>query len=218
MNQILSAAVFSSAAAIPAAAVASLADDLKQWVIGGTGALQPKRKFDGRPERNFNLRGLKIDKYLQHEKQSVGINIGWTDDASAKTAAKVTRWFFARESSDDSALRYGETIALANGGDPSFVVHEHRTLGVDLGWQEKPEKPAFQWKVLGGTVGTPVQVGQKVALFNEKANECLIYFDRNAGGDIGWPTSQRWEDQLKALAVKAGEEAAKKAVLAFLGA
>lgn len=214
MNQMFSAAAFSSAAAIPAAAVESLADDLKQWMIGSAGALQPKRKFDGRPERNFNLRGLKLDRYLQHEEQRFGINLGWTDDASAKTAAKVTRWFFARESGDDGALRYAETIALANGGDPSFVRYENRTVGVNLGWSKTP---AYEWKVLGGTAGTPVQAGQKVALFNEKANECLIYFDRTAGGDIGWPTSQRWEDQLKSLAVKAGKEAAKKAVLAALG-
>jgi hypothetical protein len=214
MNQIFSAAAFSPAAAIPAAAVESLADDLKQWMIGSAGTLQPKRKFDGRPERNFNLRGLKLDKYLQHEEQRFGINLGWTDDASAKTAAKVTRWFFARESSDDGALRYAETVALGNGGDPSFVRYENRTVGVNLGWSKTP---VYEWKIVGGTAGTPVQAGQKVALFNEKANECLIYFDRTAGGDIGWPTSQRWEDQLKSLAVKAGKEAAKKAVLAALG-
>ncbi|GGC34579.1 hypothetical protein GCM10011504_11230 [Siccirubricoccus deserti] len=214
MNQIFSAAAFSSAAVIPAAAVESLANDLKQWMIGAAGTLQPKRKFDGRPERNFNLRGLKLDRYLQHEKQRFGINLGWTDDASAKTAAKVTRWFFARESSDDGALRYAETIALGNGGDPSFVRHENRTVGVNLGWSKTP---VYEWKILGGTAGTPVQAGQNVALFNEKANECLIYFDRTAGGDIGWPTSQRWEDQLKSLAVKTGKEAAKKAVLAALG-
>lgn len=214
MNQIFSATAFSAAAAIPAEAVASMAEDLKQWVIGGAGALQPKRKFDGRPERNFNLLGLKINKYLQHEEQRFGINIGWTDDASAQTAAKVTRWFFARESSDDGALRYGETIALANGGDPSFVRYENRTVGVNLGWSKTP---VYEWKILGAAAGTPVQAGQHVALFNEKANECLIYFDRTAGGDIGWPTSQRWEDQLKSLAVKAGMEAAKKAVLGALG-
>ncbi|MFC7543111.1 hypothetical protein ACFQU2_31675 [Siccirubricoccus deserti] len=92
--------------------------------------------------------------------------------------------------------------------------HENRTVGVNLGWSKTP---VYEWKILGGTAGTPVQAGQNVALFNEKANECLIYFDRTAGGDIGWPTSQRWEDQLKSLAVKTGKEAAKKAVLAALG-
>ena len=60
--------------------------------------------------------------------------------------------------------------------------------------------------------------GQRVALYNMKGNECLIYFDRTAGGDIGWPTSQRWEDKLKSLAISLGKEAVKKAVLAALGA
>ena len=216
MNQVFSATSFVSASLIPASAIESLTADLKQWVIGGgrAGGVLLKRKFDGSPERNYNLRGLKINRYLQHEEQRFGINLGWTDDASPQTAAKVARWFFAREANDDGVLRYAETIALANGGDPSFVRYENRTVGVNLGWSKTP---VYEWKVLGGAPGTPVQTGQQVALFNVKADECLIYFDRTAGGDIGWPTSQRWEDQLKALAIKAGKEAVKKAVLAALG-
>jgi hypothetical protein len=198
------------------AAIAAIAEDMKQWVIGvgRSESIFLKRKFDGLPQRNYNLKGLKLNKYLQHEDQRFGINLGWTDDASANTAAKVSRWFFTREANDDGALRFGETIALANGGDPSFVRYEERTVGVNLGWSKSP---VYEWKVLGGAPNTPVQTGQHVALFNMKANECLIYFDRNAGGDIGWPTSKRWEDQLEALAVKIGKEAAKKAVLAALG-
>lgn len=217
MNQILPSATITASTMIPAAAVAALAQDMKQWMfgIGRSEAMRTKPKFDGRPERNYNLKGMKTGKFLQHEKQRFGINLGWTDDASAQTAAKVSRWFFARQGGDDSPLRYAEIVALANGGEPSFIRHEDRTVGVNLGWSKTP---VFEWKVLGGTPGTPVQTGQQVALFNMKANECLIYFDRNAGGDIGWPTSKRWEDQLEALAVKVGKEAAKKAVLAALGA
>ncbi|TCZ61287.1 hypothetical protein [Roseicella aquatilis] len=216
MNQIFPATVFATSAAIPPAAVATMAEELKQWVFG-LGRSEPmftKRKFDGRPERNYNLKGMKTGKFLQHEEQRFGINLGWTDDASAQTAAKVSRWFLAREAADDAALRYAEPVALANGGDPSFIRYEDRTVGVNLGWSKTP---VYEWKVLGGTPGAPVRTGERVALFNMKADECLIYFDRNAGGDIGWPTSKRWEDQLEALAVKVGKEAAKKAVLAALG-
>lgn len=198
------------------AALESLVDDMKQWVIGAgnSGVVLPKKKFNEHAERNYNLKGLQIGRFLQHEEQRFGINLGWTDDASPQTAAKVARWFFSRAASDDGAIRYGETIALANGGDPSFIRYAERSVGINLDWSKTA---VFEWKVLGGTPGAPVQTGQRVALFNEKANECLIYFDRTAGGDIGWPTSQRWEDKLTSLAVKIGKEAAKKAVLAALG-
>jgi len=216
MNQMTPVAEFSVANTMPPGALETLVEDMKQWMIGpGSGSIFLKRQFDGRPERNYNLRGLEIDRYLQHEKQRFGINLGWTDDASPQTAAKVRRWFFARESTDDSPLRYAEVVALANGGKPSFVRYEDRTVGVNLGWSEKP---VYEWKVLGGSPGSPVMQGQRVALYNMKGNECLIYFDRTAGGDIGWPTSQRWEDKLKSLAISLGKEAVKKAVLAALGA
>src|SRR4051794_7065441 len=90
MNQMMGTATFSAAAAMPPGALETLVEDMKQWVIGpGPGPIFPKRKFDDRPERNCTLFGLAIHRYLQHEKQTFGINLGWTDDGSAQTAAKV---------------------------------------------------------------------------------------------------------------------------------
>jgi hypothetical protein len=35
-----------------------------------------------------------------------------------------------------------------------------------------------------------------LAIYNKRAADCLIYFDRSVGGDIGWSSSQTWTDQL----------------------
>jgi hypothetical protein len=116
--------------------VAIAEDYLRQWKILGTGSgsIFPKSSFGGPSSRNYDLFNERTGLFLQHEKQTYGINLGWTDDASSGTAEKVRRWFFARSGGGDGAVKYGETIALANGGDPSFIRNAHRTVGVDLDW------------------------------------------------------------------------------------
>src|SRR5215470_13715800 len=174
--------------------VEKLVADLKQWKIGlnASGLLLPKAHFDGPTDRNYNLKNFKTRKFLQHEKQTFGINLGWTDDAEPQTAARVARWFFARKGSGNEPIRYGEVIAMGFGGSPSFVKHEVRDVGVNLGWSESP---VFEWQLLGGKTGDPIKAGaDAVAIFNQKADECLIFFDRTAGGDIGWPSSKTWAD------------------------
>ena len=54
---------------------------LKQWAMGSNArrALQPKAEFAGPAERNYNLKNKRLRKFLQHESQTFGINLGWTD-------------------------------------------------------------------------------------------------------------------------------------------
>jgi hypothetical protein len=196
-------------------AVAQLAAELKQWVIGvnkppGTPIL-PKTRFSGAPEKNYDVKNTKLDRYLQHEKQTWGINLGFTDDAKPQTGVKVARWFFARSGQNNDPIRYGETIAIGNGGDPSFIRYAKRTVGVDLEYCEKPD---FQWQLLGGKPGDLVRTGESLVIFNEKegGGECLIYFERTAGGSLGWPTSKTWTERLPGLAW----DAAKALVIAYL--
>jgi hypothetical protein len=203
---------------VSAADAATIAAKMTQWVIGsGNGQpsalVLPKRRFEGHPERNYNMKGRELRKFLQHEKQTFGINLGWTDDATPQTAFKVKRWFFARPGQEDGAVRYGETVALGNGGEPSFVHHEHRNVGINLGWSDAP---VFEWRILGERLGTPVKTNALVALFNVKADEFLIYFDRNAGGDIGWPSTKRWGDLLEDRLKNLAGDALTKAALAAL--
>jgi hypothetical protein len=195
-----------------------LAEDyLRQWKIlaAAPASILPKSSFGGPADRNYNLKSQQVRKYLQHEKQAYGINLGWTDDAEPATAAKVRRWFFARMGGGNAPVRYGETIALGNGGDPSFIRNAHRTVGIDLDWSDTP---VYEWKILGGSVGDAVRTGDLVAIYNVHARECLIHFDRTRGGDIGWPSSKTWGDQILDRVLKALKEHADDAVKAMLAA
>lgn len=196
--------------------VAKAINRYKQWTLGTTRPRSPiltKQSFAKHTERNYNLKNKVTGDYLQHEKQTWGINLGWTDNGTNQTGAKVVQWFFARQTPSDQPLRYGEIVALGNGGMPSFIHHEHRTIGINLGWSKKP---VFEWKILGGKIGEPINTGDSVAFYNTKTNggECLIYFDRDAGGDIGWPSSRSWIDQFGELVWK---EIRQKALNALLG-
>jgi hypothetical protein len=195
-----------------------LAEDyLKQWTLQGTqsGAVLPKSAFGGPKERNYTLKSKQVRKFLQHEHQTYGINLGWTDDAEPDTANEVRRWFIARSGDDSGPIRYGETVALGNGEKPSFIRDAHRTVGVDLDWSDTP---VYEWKLLGGPAGTPVGTSEYLAIYNVKAGECLIYFDRTRGGDIGWPSSKTWGQQLEDRLIQLVKDNADDAVKALLAA
>jgi hypothetical protein len=196
----------------------------KQWLLGATKprtTLLPKATFGEHPDRSCSLKNRKFVKYLQWEDQDFGINLGWTDDATDETGNKVARWFFARNGSSEQPIRFGETVAVGYGKSPSFLRYEERTTGINLGWTEEP---AFEWKLLGGPADDPVHTQEWIAIFNQKDGECLVAFDRNVGGDVGWPSSRRWgtqiTDELEDLAEglteagwKAAQAAATKALL-----
>jgi hypothetical protein len=184
-------------------------DELMQWNISGPSKpsrLLPKSSFEGPADRSYTLKNKKVRKFLQHEEQQYGINLGWTDDAEPTTAAKVARWFFTRKGGSDGPLAYGETLALGNGKQPSFIRYKERTVGINLDWSETP---VFEWKLGGGTVGQRINPKDYLAIYNAKGGEFLIFFDRTRGGDIGWPSSKTWGKQLTDELL---EQAKKKAV------
>ena len=195
--------------------VNDMVEKFKQWIINPNNPGQPvlsKSSFGGPADRNYSLQGTEGPKtFLQHEEQRFGINIGWTDKSDRGTEQKVRRWFFAK--AGDGPIRYGDVIALGNGQDPSFLKHEHRTVGVDIAYSKTA---APEWKILGGTIGQPVITGQRVAIFNTSEGEPLIFFDRTAGGDIGWPSSQTWWDQAEKLGKEALKEATIEAIKSLL--
>jgi hypothetical protein len=203
-----------------------IAEELKQWriYVDRPGFVQTKRRFEEFPDRNYDLKGLKPRKFLQHEHQTWGINLGWTDNAETATGRKVARWFFTRRSGVSGPVTYGEPLALANGGDPSFLRYKHRDVGINLDWSSEP---VFEWKVLGGKSGQPMRTADNVAIYNSKVEgegslgECLVYFNRPLGANIGWPSSPSWSDQLpgplKDLVGDALTAALKTAVLVALG-
>src|SRR4051794_33112950 len=73
---------------------------VKQWKFDPNKPhppLRAKTDFNGPANRNSNLKNSMEHRFLQWEHQTWGINLGWTDDASPATAARVSRWFFTRK-------------------------------------------------------------------------------------------------------------------------
>jgi hypothetical protein len=141
------------------------------------------------------IHGGWIDRYLQYEHQRLGINLGWTDNASAQTAKASEQWQFV--AAGTVQIKYGDVLALKNHKAGSYVVNGHRTVGVDLDWTKEAVK---QWMIIGGQEGKEVAVGDKVSLFNTKCKLPLICFDRSVGGDLGWPDSKTWGEVAKGKA------------------
>jgi hypothetical protein len=121
------------------------------------------------------------------------------------------RWFFVRNGGGDGPLRYGETIAIGVGAQPSFIQNKERAVGINLDWSETP---VFEWTLAGGPAGQAIDPNKYLAIYNAKAEEFLIFFDRTAGADIGWPSSMTWGDQLKGELLKQAKKAALQALLA----
>lgn len=202
--------------AAPADGLSIAKEYLKQWRVGSNqpGLVWPKSSFSGSSARNYTLKGTVLHKFLQWEDQVwPSINLGWTDDAEPATAQRVKRWFFARSGAMDGPIRYGETIAIGNGGNPSFLRYAPQALGVNLKFSHAP---AFEWRILGGPIGSYVRTNDPVALYNAKIGQGLIHFDRNVGGDIGWPTSERWEDQVTSYIRDAVQKYGAQALAALL--
>ena len=202
----------------------NLAEDWKQWMLDANnpGApVRPKSSFHGPDDRSYSLKDKKTRRFLQHEDQDWGINLGWTDDAEPKTERRVARWFFTRDGGGDGPIQYGETIAIGNGEQPSFIYYASRPFGINLKYSETPH---FEWQILGGAPGAPkrgnVMTGDWIALFNEKSEkgEPFIYFDRTVGGDIGWPSSKTWGTIIGEFIEENAWKAAKDAAIAILAA
>lgn len=189
----------SAPAGVDSAAAASNASTaagyLKQWRLDPNHpghAFYAKASFSGPARRNTNLKNTMEQRFLQWESQTFGINLGWTDDVSTATANRVSRWFFTRNDTTHP-IRYGNTVALGNGGSPSYIRYAERTFGINLEWSSTPR---YEWKLLGGKKGQIVRSGDRISIYNTVTKQPLIYFDRTVGGDIGWPNSETWGEQV----------------------
>ncbi|MET0415483.1 MAG: hypothetical protein ABW022_05625 [Actinoplanes sp.] len=188
--------------------MAQLADAYKQWNIGVD---QPGPVL---PKGRYTLRNSRSRKFLQYEKQTWGINLGWTDDA---TAAGVARWFVTRKDGRTGPVPFEENVALANGTGDSWLRYAERDFGINLTWSGQP---VFEWTYLGGRPGQAALRGQNIAIYNQRIKLFLVQFDRDIGGDVGWSDSKswldRWGDKFVDLVGEYGTAAVEKAVHAYL--
>ncbi len=172
-------------------------DTVMQWTIvlgDSTDPVFPAKAFSENLKNKYALKNTEKDRFLKWSDRSFGINLDFTSD-------QVTRWIFSRCGDNPEPIKYGETIAIGLGTEPTWMNFHERTFGINLEFQNKP---SCEWMILGGQSGTPVRSGDRVALYNTKSRlspsesgEFLILFDRPAGhADIGWPTSQTLADNL----------------------
>jgi len=170
----------------------------KQWMIGAnkTGYVVPKINRGGTTNGEYNLKGKGVRKFLHYKKYVIlpfplgqnrrGIDVGWTENASASTATKRAQWSFRRQFDQAEAvpLVYGERLSLAWGrGKKPYVKYESKSSN-SLWWSSKP---VVEWTILGGKPGTRVKRGQdSVILFNLKTKRSLKYIKGRFGNDIGW--------------------------------
>lgn len=175
------------------AAAAAVMAPYKEWMIGAnrTGFVYPNTKT-GPVSRRYNLKGTAITKFLQYEKQGTfgGINLGWTKNASARTAIDRGQWIFQRPGGGGAPLVYGELLALGwSKSGKAFLKYSKRNVGINLTWSD----PAYEWTILGGTPGTRVRRGQDLVILYSLGHLMpMMYVDRTKGGHIGWPDSSKW--------------------------
>lgn len=179
----------------------------KRWMIGAnkTGHVVPKINRGSTTNGEYNLKGKEVRKFLHYKKFAIlpfgpnfnrrGIDIGWTENASASTATKRAQWSFRRQFDQAEAvpLVYGERLSLAWGrGKKPYVKYSSKS-GNSLEWSSKP---ALEWAILGGKPGTRVKRGQDwVILFNIKHRRPLKYYNKQFGSDdIGW--GEREDDRI----------------------
>ena len=185
----------------------------KQWVIGATpnakGYLYAKNSWKGSTAHNYNIKGTVLRKFLQYEKQGSlgGINLGWTNNASAKTGKKRARWYFTRSSKTTKPIVYGEPLAIA-WHKSGYIKYGQRNNGINLKWSKKP---IYEWVIIGGKKGSPVLKGKdKIIIYNTKHKEPLIHYKRKYAGNIGWPDSCGLVGCAKKKATKTVTKTAKK--------
>jgi hypothetical protein len=162
------------------------------WMIGAnkTGLVYPKSSWStGSMQRNYNLKNKVVQKFLQYENMGAGrgMELDWTDHASANMAIQKSQWFFSTPHGSGSVqppIVYGEPIAMAWGSSSKFMRYSQQTVGVNLDWSSQP---SYEWVILGGRPGTTVKRGKDwIVLFNLKINQPLVRVDRNVGGRIGF--------------------------------
>ena len=176
-----------------------------QWMIGAnkTGLVYPKSSWStGSMQRNYNLKNKTVRKFLQYENMGAGrgMELDWTDHASANMAIQKSQWFFSTPHGSGSVqppIVYGEPIAMAWGSKSKFVKFSKQTVGVNLDWSSAP---SYEWVILGGRPGTTVKRGKDwIILYNLKINQPLIRVDRNVGGGIGFVGETRAGDSQASL-------------------
>ena len=162
----------------PAAALQQV-EFARQWMIGAnrrsnvdgilTRGVNPKTT----PQSFYNLKNLQRKRFLGYERQGTarGMNIGWTDDASATTAEKFGAWGIFPKEGDPRRPNSGDQAAHGNGLRKSPVVYGEI---VAIGW----------WPPLSGTIA--YRYSEFSQADGAHVPRFLTYTRRNVGPNMEW--------------------------------
>lgn len=163
------------------------------WMVNANtgGSILPTTP--GSSARGHSLKNRSVRKFLQYEQQRRGINLGWTDDASATTERASRGWLFSRPTRGSEPIRFGELIAVGWNRSKPWLRYARRDHGINLVWSGTP---SYEWKFVGGQNGGSIRTGSDWAvLYNTAHEEPMMYLRRPGDvAHIGWPDSVQLDD------------------------
>jgi hypothetical protein len=188
-------------------------ESVKVWKIG-TGSANVKSWNHYVHNQGYNLFCRTNGKYLTWVEVPLGINLGYTNDASQQ------KIHFRLPDGAERDILSGESVAFGIGGGEAFLRYAHRNQGINLDWYKNP---VFEWRIFGSNnqTGTPIPENSFVAIVNDKVEpspDFLIYLNRAPGmADVGWTTSpESFVSGILNFAEKHAIDAAKGAIALLL--
>ncbi|HEX8117996.1 MAG TPA: hypothetical protein VF521_12055, partial [Pyrinomonadaceae bacterium] len=172
--------------------VTEILESVRQWKLGGKpGNLRAMNHYT--ENSGYNLFCQKNGKFFTTLKVPLGINLGYTSDASLK------KIHFKLPDGVEREVLSGEPVAFGVGGGEEFMRYAHRNVGVNLKWSAKP---VFEWRIFGANTqaGKPIPTGALLAIVNVKVEpkpDFFVHVDRPPGmADVGWTTSPMFLNNL----------------------
>lgn len=131
----------------------------------------------GHTNHAYDLFSITKSECLIHgRRHGTNISLQWGDPARSHHIR------FQRASGSEEPIEFEEPIAI-NVRHGGFLVHKMGRWGINLGWSRTP---SFEWRVLGGRPGAPVEVGKAIGLFSIVEHDSLVYDARDSGIDLNW--------------------------------
>jgi hypothetical protein len=147
-----------------------------------------------------------------------------TDDLAAKAAPAVERaaeafmqWTTLSPDGATVEIKPGKALPAQKQHQPALPLQQGADIGVNLGFSNdagpKTARKVMHWELLNRD-RTPVKTRDWLCICNMHGDpgEPLIYFEREIGGNVGWPSSETLIQQ----GLDWGQETVQQAVTEYL--
>jgi hypothetical protein len=122
------------------------------------------------------LRNTFINQFVVYGSRDYGINLVWRSGANPGNVRFIPQF--------GGTVRYGAPVAffVANPNTAKYVRYGSREYGINLVWSTYP---VYEWRITGGTPGTPVDLNSAFGLSNDMQTH-VVYCPREYGIDLRW--------------------------------